>query len=578
MKRRLWISAGVLLLGCAVVFAVGALEQALKPQPELPSLLPEGALLSIEARDFGSLLHEWNSSEEKRDWLTSDNHAAFSTSRLFTRLFQAQNEFSAAAGLPADANLLQAVAGKQSCLGLYDIGNLEFVYVTRLGQQQIESTPLWQTRGKFEQRTEAGSQFYVHTDAASSRTAAFAARDGWLILGTREDLVAGVLDRLAGTSSHNLANEGWFVEAVKQAPGERGDLRMVLNLEKIVSSPYFRSYWVQQNITEMKQYASAVSDLYRTGQSYREKRVLLRRAGMTAVSQGDVRSIAALAPEDAAFYAAQASPAPESVLEALRENLLESRPKSAAASYTTAPAAVSAENAGSAAQLDVRIDQAPIVVKQADAYAPLRALLTAQQPDASLEVFSTRASREGVFVSLQTAMALSAPQSWDEDAVRMALTSALPSGLTAGKLGMHWQKRSSAAGEYLALDGAVPLYLAVNARQLLLANDSLLLERMLARRQKAAPADENGSVTYTALFHHTQEQGNFRRLMTQLDLAGHRGASDQREASVGGQAPAFFSGNVASFSRVFSKVESEEIEERDLGVKVTQTVIYQWSR
>jgi hypothetical protein len=578
MKRRLWISAGVLLLSCAVVFAVGALERALKPQPELPSLLPEGALLSIEARDFGSLLHDWNTSEEKRAWLASDNHADFSTSRLFTRLSQAQNEFSAAAGLPADANLLETVAGKQSCLGLYDIGNLEFVYVTRLNQQQIESTPLWQTRSKFEQRSEAGNPFYVHTDAASSRTAAFAAKDGWLILSTREDLVAGVLDRLATASLHSLANEGWFAEAVKQAAVERGDLRMVLNLEMIVSSPYFRSYWVQRNITEMKQYASAVSDLYRTSQTYREERVLLRRAGLTAVSQGDVRSIAALAPEDAAFYAAQASPAPESVLEALRENLLESRPESAAASSTAAPAAASAENAGSAAQLDVRIDQAPLVTKQLDAYAPLRALLAAQPPDASLEVFSTRAPRESVFVSLQTAMALSAPQNWDEDAVRMALTSALPSGLTAGKLGVRWQKRSSASGEYLALDGAVPLYLAVNGRQLLLANDSLLLERLLARRQKAAPADQNGSVTYAALFHHTQEQGNFRRLMAQLDLAGHRGASDQRKASVDGQAPAFFSGNVASFSRVFSKVESEQIEERDLGAKVTQTVTYQWSR
>jgi len=578
MKRRLWISAGVLLLCCAVVFAVGVLERALKPQPELPSLLPEGALLSIEARDFGSLLRDWNTSEEKRAWLASDNHAAFSTSRLFTRLSQAQSEFSAAAGLPADSALLETVAGKQSCLALYDIGNLEFVYVTRLDQRQVESTPLWQTRGKFEQRSEAGSPFYVHTDAASSRTAAFAARDGWLILGTREDLVAGVLDRMAGTSSHNLASEGWFAEAVKQASAERGDLRMVLNLEKIVRSPYFRSYWVQRNITEMKQYASAVSDLYRTSQTYREQRVLLRRAGMAAASQGDVRALAALAPEDAAFYAAQASPAPESVLEALRDNLLEPRPESAAASYTTAPAAVSAENAGSAAQLDVRIDQAPAVAKQVDAYAPLRALLDAQPLDASLEVFSTRASREGVFVSLQTAIALSAPQNWDENAVRTALISALPSGMTAGKLGARWHKRSSPAGDYLALDGAVPLYLAVSGRQLLLANDSLLMERILARRQKAAPADENGSVTYAALFHHTQEQSNFRRLMAQLDLAGHRGASDGRAASVDGQAPAFFSGNVASFSRVFSKVESEQVEERDLGAKVTQTVTYQWSR
>jgi hypothetical protein len=124
MKRRLWISASI-LIACGAVFALGALEQALMPRTESPSLLPEGALLSIEARDFGSLLRDWNTSEEKRAWLASDNHAAFSNSRLFTRLSQAQDEFSAAAGLPTDESLLEKVAGKQSCLALYDIGNLE---------------------------------------------------------------------------------------------------------------------------------------------------------------------------------------------------------------------------------------------------------------------------------------------------------------------------------------------------------------------------------------------------------------------------------------------------------------------
>jgi hypothetical protein len=509
--------------------------------------------------------------------LTSDNYSAFSNSRLFERLSRAQDEFTAAAGLPAGEDLLEKVAGKQSCLGLYDIGNLEFVYVTRLDQQAIENSPLWQTRSKFEQRSEAGTNFYVHKDAQSSRVAAFASRDGWLILGTREDLVAGVLDRLAGKASQNLAGESWFVEAVKQAQAERGDLRMVLNLEKIVPTPYFRSYWVQRNVTEMKQYTSAVSDLYRSSQSYREERVLVRRAGLAAVSHGDVRSLAAIAPDDAAFYAAEASPDAENLLHGLRVNLLEVRPERQAASYKTAPSVAAAENAGNATQLDTSIDTAPVATKQVDAYAPLRALLLAQQPDASLAVFSTRAPHDGVFVSLQTAMAVSSAQAWDENVVRQALTQALLPGLTTGKLGVNWEKRSSASGEYFTLDGAVPLFVAVNGKLMLLANDSALMEKLLARRQKAGPAGGNNSVTYAALFRHTQEQSNFRRLMAQLDLAGHRGTDDQA-GTAEGESPAFFSGNAASFSRAFSRLESERIEEKDQGATVTQTVTYQWSR
>jgi hypothetical protein len=576
MKRRLWGAVIVLVLGCGVVFAFSALEQALKAKPELPALLPEGALLSIEARDFSSLLRDWNTSEEKRAWLTSDNYSAFGNSRLFGRLSQAQDEFSAAAGLPTDADLLNRVAGRESCLGLYDIGNLEFVYVTRLEQQRIESTPLWQTRGKFEQRTEAGTTFYVHKDAQSARVAAFAVKDGWLILGTREDLVAGVLDRIAGISSHNLFSEGWYAEAVKQAAGERGDLRMVLNLDKIVRTPYFRSYWVQTNITEMKQYTSAVSDLYRSREAYREERVLLRRGSKSTAPGGDIAALSALAPEDAGFYAADVLPDAESLLQRLRDNLLEVKPERVAPGEVDAPTSAAVENAGSAGQLDVRIDQAPATPPPADAFESLRRLLLSQQPVASLEVFTARTPRDGVFVSLQTGMVLSAARDWDEDAVRDAVTSALPSELSTGKLGVHWEKRSSAGGDYLALDGALPLYIEVNGKQLLLANDAALLEKMLARRQAGNQSDGGDGVTYTALFRHTREQDNFRLLMAQLDQAGHPSAAGQQGTAADGQSPSFFSGNIAGLGKVFSKVESEKLEEKDQGTRVLQTVTYRW--
>ena len=576
MKRRLWGAVILMTLGCGAVFGFNALEQALKAKPELPALLPEGALLSIEARDFSSLLHDWDTSEEKRAWLTSDNYSAFSNSRLFGRLSQAQNEFSAAAGLPTDTDLLNRVAGRESCLGLYDIGNLEFVYVTRLEQQRIESTPLWQIRGKFEQRTEAGTTFYVHKDVQSSRVAAFAAKDGWLILGTREDLVAGVLDRLGGISSHNLFGEGWYAEAVKQAAGERGDLRMVLNLDQIVRTPYFRSYWVQGNITEMKQYTSAVSDLYRTRESYREERVLLRRASKNTDPGGDIAALAALAPEDAGFYAADAQPDPESLLQRLRENILEIKPERTESAEVNAPPSVAAQNPGSAGQLDVRIDQAPVTPPTVDAFESLRRLLRSQQPVASLEVFTARPPRDGVFVTLQTGMVISAPRGWDEDAVCDAVASALPSGLSAGKLGVHWEKRSSAAGDYLALDGDLPLYIQVNGKQLLLANDSALLEQILLRRQVAGQAAGRDGVTYTALFRHTREQDNFRLLMAQLDQAGHPSGAGAQGTAADGQSPSFFSGNMAGLGRVFSKVESEKLEEKDQGTRVLQTVTYRW--
>jgi hypothetical protein len=274
---------------------------------------------------------------------------------------------------------------------------------------------------------------------------------------------------------------------------------------------------------------------------------------------------------------AQASPDPGHLLATLRDDLLEIKPGQSAATYKAAPSEASAENAGSSAQLDDFIDRAPVAVHQADAYAPLRALLLAQQPDASLEVFATRPPLDSVYVALQTGFVVSSSRAWDEDAVRQALTQALMPNLTTGRLGVNWEKHSSADGQYFALDGAVPLYEAVNSRQLLLANDSILMDQLIARSHKSRSAQNNDSVTYAAVFRHAQEQNNFRRLMAQLDLAGQRGTTDQAVATAG-ESSAFFSGNVASFSRVFSRLDSERIEEKDQGAKVLQTVTYQWTR
>lgn len=351
MKAHVWKLAPVFLL-CAVAVWAFVAKQPAPPTPA--ALMPDGALLYLQAKDFHSLLNQWNQSPEKRSWLNSDNYAVFSRSRLFGRLSQAQDEFSAAAGIPVGSNLLETVVGKESALGLYDIGNLEFVYLTRMSQASVDATPLWQTRLKFQQRSEAGTPFYVRVDPQSKRVAAFAAKDGWLILGTREDLVAGVLDRLSGTASRSLAGQAWFVDALRRAEPQPGDLRMVLDLTKIVPSPYFRSYWVQQNITDMKQYASAVSDLDCDSAAWREQRVLLRKTAATPASS-DVNRLAALAPPGIAFWSARATSDVPELMNFLRNDLLDPQPASAT-NNALAPSMPAAENAGTATDSETRID------------------------------------------------------------------------------------------------------------------------------------------------------------------------------------------------------------------------------
>ena len=137
MKRVLFLAAL-----CAAILGVswGAYRAASPPEPELSRFVPSGALLYLQARDFSSVLSDWDKSGEKKTWIKSRNHDEFSNSRLLLRLKDAGTEFSKAAGVPADASLLQQITGKQMAFALYDIGKLQFLYVTRGGSSDFSGS------------------------------------------------------------------------------------------------------------------------------------------------------------------------------------------------------------------------------------------------------------------------------------------------------------------------------------------------------------------------------------------------------------------------------------------------------
>ena len=236
MKHGLFLlPMGVICLG-----ASWAAFQSTPPEvPPLSRYCPEGALLYVQAKDFSSLLSEWNDSPQKRQWVKSANYEVFSNSRLLLRLKGASDQFTAAAGLPPDANFLKQAAGRQSALAIYDIGKLQFLYITQLAPGSSMDSALWQSRSRFETRSAAGTTFFFRRELESGAEVAFGVSGDHLLLATREDLIAGALELMAGSKGRSIEAEQWWAESVA-ATGPAGDLRMVLNLERIVPSPYFR--------------------------------------------------------------------------------------------------------------------------------------------------------------------------------------------------------------------------------------------------------------------------------------------------------------------------------------------------
>lgn len=547
----------------------GAYRAAIAPPaPELFRFIPSGALLYLQAKDFSSLLSDWDKSQEKESWLHSKNYDVFSQSRLFLRLRDASAQFSSAAGVPADASLLRQIAGKQTALALYDIGNLQFLYMTRLPSRDSAQSALWQTRSKFETRSAGGVTFFYRQDADSGREVAFAVTDDYLVLATREELMVGTLELLAGGKNHSIEEEAWWSRPIAAA-GAPGDLRMVLNLEKIAPSPYFRSYWIQRNITEMKQYSSAISDLTRSNKEYLEERTLLRKeaaADKPADDKGPaaVAEILRLVPSDIGIYEAKANPDPKDSLQLLTVKILAPHLGPAVPERLVPQVQLGSGETGSSSDLETRIDQPPVQNPVGvDHRARLRDLFAKNRIFAQLQLQRTDRDPAGVFVRIHSAVAFLGESNWDEQSVHAAVAEFTRPEFTSQQLGVAWK---SASG-YSVLDGLWPLAVAIREKYLLVSDDATLLTGALAalnQKTTASPA------VFAAGFLHHRERENFVALTKFLDLGA--------KTSVAGATPQFFSENMASLSFALKHVSSERIVIRDAADRETQTITYSWFR
>ncbi len=547
-----------------------AYQTAATPEVPLTRYVPSGALLYLQAKDFSVLLADWNRSPQRQAWLASTNYEVFSRSRLLLRLKDAGKQFATAAGLPADMNFLSQVAGSESALALYDIGKLQFVYITRLAPANAMQNQLWQTRSKFETRNAGGATFYLRRDPESRREVEFAVSGNYLVLATREDLMAGALQLMAGGKDRGIEAEPWFAQSVAAA-GPAGDLRMVLNLEKIVPTAYFRSYWVQQNITDMKSYAAAISDLFRSGKEYREERVLLKKAGAAVPSGGEgeeVSNLLRFVPAGAGFYQAQTCPAIDPCLDVLEDKILAPHTGPPPPERLAPAAQLTSGETGSSSDLETRIDQAPAQPEPGDQGSlGLKNLLQKSQVNAVLHVQSTERDKAGVFVRMHAAVVLAGGADWDAAAVRNALSSFIRPSLTVSQLGVAWKQ----ANPYYELDGLHTLVADVRGRYLIVADDPGLMSDLLANANMKSGGKP---AIFVAEFNHRREGENFARLTAVVDrpdlISSDTGSS--------GRQPQFLSENIASLSAALAAVSSEKIVVREAGDKVLQTVTYQWSQ
>ena len=523
----------------------------------LAEKMPPGALLFVEAANLGGLLSECSGSREKTEWLGSANYEAFLRSGLLGRLDGASTEFTQASGVANDWNFLTSVAGAQSAMAIYDIGNMKFVYISRLPSAKLAQSKIWQARTTYATRTASGKNYFVKSDGPSRRTACLANDGDLLILTTDESLMASTLAQLASPAG-SLRSQPWFSAAWNPAEGN-SELHMVFNVGDLLKTPHFRSYWVQQNASQLKQFSAGASSLVRQAASWTESRILLRNEPLTSAPNSPLNSLANAMPPNAGFYKAWSAPDPQELAALIGYRLLGGK-QQAAIPYNSAPSEAGVTESEDSGDLETRIDDAPL--KEASAGFNGESWMRffgRNIPKSALAIGGTRPGPDGVFTTTETAIVMEFGGPLAGDDWPAAMIESMEGLHSVSRLGLRWQQRRTGNNAYQALEGLLPLYGSQIGTRLILSNSESLLVEVLSSTG-AAPVALDASTTYFSHFRHGKERPAFGQLMRMIDAAPSPGA--------------LFSENLTSLSNVLRRFDSATVVRRDLGDRLLETVTY----
>jgi len=551
-RLRLPFALAITAAAAALVSGAFWLKAQLAPTaPPLSTWMPPGALLYLESPDFGNLLTRWNQSAEKKAWIASDNYSVLTRSRLLGRLEQAQGEFETAAGTSPEMQLLSEVAGKESALALYDLGNLEFVYISHLPGSRLDANSLWQQRPKYERRQVAGIDFFHH--AAGGRTVAFASKGDYFIVATDTDLMAQALTLIASQPAPSLANETWFRDIA--AAGEKSELRLVFNMEQLVSKPQFRTYWIQRNVTEMKQYRAGICDLFENGNTFTEKRTLLRKSPAPAASDEQaVSRLLAYVPDRRSFYQALADPARERLRAMLIQTVTGEAPSTPGEMFMAPAVTTEASAIGTTADLETRIDEPPAKPGTLPSLDAAVDALMAMKPLAVLQIQGTTETADRVFVVPQSTLVFEFAAG-NRDAVETALAPALQAQVFVDSA--NWQRTASAT----SFGSIEPLAVAAGGPGVfIVSRGPSLAGSAAANRSGGASALER--LTYAAGYYHSLAFAPYLRLFHMIE------PKQQNE-------PPFFGGNVASLATSLARLNSIRIRTLEAQSSLTEEVVYE---
>ncbi|HWP43015.1 MAG TPA: hypothetical protein VNO14_07260 [Blastocatellia bacterium] len=576
MKSRRMILLIAVLVAVVSHRSDGQPSRPLAEQLRLAGVMPRGGLVYVQARDLSALMKMWMASGARASFYKSPSHTAFSRSRVYLKFQDRKKDFEAAIGVGLDEGRLAELAGAASAVTIYDIGNLEMVFVTEVGRERAIATALFKKAPQFQERSAQNTPYYVRevtTDGGRlNQQFCFAYAGGRLIVTTTEGLMIRALGNVRSAGEDSMLQD--VLSTAERARGFTShEVTMWLDQGRLNRNRYFNNYWVHRNAeSTLAGIENGLIDLRITPEGLSEQRWFVlggASAGPSSISGERASAMLRLAPADAHLVEIHSEQgATPRLSAAVSEALFGRLPPETAISNRPVDHSSSDDDGGFRAErysrLDMRFDidvddeQAPIrrtgsAPKSAASEAAPAAgfdfdqsfisALSAASPSGYSQVARSKKEAGKPLVRFERAVIveLGAGAGLDRAALERAIIEEMRSRfVVAGvETQLAWQDEASVryVARSLLEQGAA---YSISGRYLVLASSKEMVSDILrASATRAAPTRIDEAVEYYAVVRISDAKPVYDSLMSKLDGGTGQQADDDEEVK-------FFSENLSS--------------------------------
>ena len=306
MKARLIAAA---LAFICVAFVVFARRNEPKNAYALAEDLPRGAFVYAQFSDLPALVQEWDRSPLKDRYLNSTNYRQLQNRHLALKLISRWEEFNNALGFQFDAATLTGAAETRAAVAVYDIGQLDLVFIAPLSEEKIALTQFFQNKDRFEEaESPAGDVYYrqaVEADRGRQKQVlAFAAFNGRFVLATNESLLLRTIANLNRRNPKDtLAADPAFATLSRKLKPHF--VTVWVDQTKLNQDYYFKHYWLMQNVDQLKGIRAGMFDLEQQKERWIERREFLTtgkdHTSGAPIPSAELKRLYSMVPDDSPF-------------------------------------------------------------------------------------------------------------------------------------------------------------------------------------------------------------------------------------------------------------------------------------